>query len=129
MIAFCTIHEDSVMAKRPPQKDPNAPAKAPRARQAKTLASVPPPVDSATDAPELIASETPPPDRILAGSPDGGSMELASSAAATIPSALSTSPTEEEIRTLAYERFLARGAGHGRDFEDWLEAENELKNR
>jgi hypothetical protein len=37
-------------------------------------------------------------------------------------------PTEEEIRHRAYLRFLERGASHGEDFNDWLEAERELKN-
>lgn len=32
----------------------------------------------------------------------------------------------EQISTRAYERFLARGGEHGRDMEDWLEAEREL---
>ena len=36
-------------------------------------------------------------------------------------------PTEEDIRTRAYHRFLERGAGHGGHFEDWLAAEQELK--
>jgi hypothetical protein len=27
----------------------------------------------------------------------------------------------------AYHRYLERGGGHGMDFEDWLEAERELK--
>lgn len=36
-------------------------------------------------------------------------------------------PTEEEIRLCAYRRFLDRGATHGEDFSDWLEAERELK--
>ena len=38
-----------------------------------------------------------------------------------------TEPTEEEIRQRAYQRYLERGGGHGMDFEDWLEAERELK--
>jgi hypothetical protein len=29
----------------------------------------------------------------------------------------------------AYHRYLSRGASHGLDFEDWLEAERELKAR
>ena len=37
------------------------------------------------------------------------------------------SPSEEEIRHRAYERYLERGGGHGMDFEDWLDAERELK--
>jgi Protein of unknown function (DUF2934) len=38
-------------------------------------------------------------------------------------------PTEEEIRERAYQRYLERGGGHGMDFEDWLEAERELKSQ
>jgi hypothetical protein len=38
-------------------------------------------------------------------------------------------PTEEEIRYRAYELYLERGGGHGMDFEDWVTAERELKNR
>jgi hypothetical protein len=33
---------------------------------------------------------------------------------------------EHEIRTRAYERFLARGAQPGRELEDWFQAEREL---
>jgi hypothetical protein len=36
-------------------------------------------------------------------------------------------PSEEDIRRRAYLRYLERGGGHGMDFEDWLEAERELK--
>jgi len=36
-------------------------------------------------------------------------------------------PTEEEVRVRAYHRYLERGAGHGSDFDDWVEAEKELK--
>jgi Protein of unknown function (DUF2934) len=39
----------------------------------------------------------------------------------------SREPTEDEIRHRAYQRYLQRGGGHGMDFEDWLEAERELK--
>ena len=35
--------------------------------------------------------------------------------------------TEEHIRIRAYERYLERGGSHGGDFDDWLEAEKELK--
>jgi hypothetical protein len=38
-------------------------------------------------------------------------------------------PTEEEIRYRAYLLYIERGGGHGLDFEDWLQAERELKNR
>ena len=36
---------------------------------------------------------------------------------------------QEAIRTRAYELFLQRGGGHGRDFEDWLRAEAEVLER
>src|SRR6476646_11682281 len=41
--------------------------------------------------------------------------------------AMGSEPSEEDIRMRAYQRFLERGGGHGSDFEDWLEAERELK--
>lgn len=36
-------------------------------------------------------------------------------------------PSDEEIRVRAYHRFLERGAVPGGDFDDWLEAEKDLK--
>ena len=42
-------------------------------------------------------------------------------------SATSEAPTEDEIRHRAYHRYLQRGGGDGMDFDDWLEAERELK--
>jgi Protein of unknown function (DUF2934) len=48
----------------------------------------------------------------------------------TIESAsASWGPTEEDIRLRAYHRYLERGGGQGMDFDDWLEAERELKLR
>lgn len=38
-------------------------------------------------------------------------------------------PSDEDIRNRAYHRYLERGGGHGMDFEDWLEAERELRQR
>jgi hypothetical protein len=35
-------------------------------------------------------------------------------------------PTDEQIKQRAYELFLARGATHGHDVEDWLRAQAEL---
>jgi len=40
---------------------------------------------------------------------------------------MASEPSEEEIRMRAYRRYLERGGGDGRDFDDWLEAERELK--
>lgn len=38
-------------------------------------------------------------------------------------------PTPEQIAQRAYELYQRRGAEHGRDLEDWLTAERELRNR
>ena len=39
------------------------------------------------------------------------------------------SPTYHEIAEAAYLLYLQRGGADGRDFDDWLEAERELKAR
>ena len=41
----------------------------------------------------------------------------------------SGNPTYDEIAEAAYQRYLQRGGIDGRDFDDWLEAERELKAR
>ena len=38
-----------------------------------------------------------------------------------------TSPSAEEIRRRAFEIYRERGAIHGRDLDDWLQAERELQ--
>jgi len=44
-------------------------------------------------------------------------------------SSMASEPSEEDIRMRAYHRYLERGGGHGMDFEDWLEAEREVRER
>ena len=41
----------------------------------------------------------------------------------------SSEPSDEEIRARAYEMYLERGGDHGRDFDDWVRAERELRQR
>jgi hypothetical protein len=41
----------------------------------------------------------------------------------------STEPTVDDIRQRAYQRYLERGGNHGRHFDDWLEAEKELRSK
>lgn len=41
----------------------------------------------------------------------------------------SGSPTYDEIAEAAYQRYLRRGGGDGQDFDDWVEAERELRAR
>jgi Protein of unknown function (DUF2934) len=38
-------------------------------------------------------------------------------------------PTKDEVAQRAYELFLSRGRTDGRDVEDWLEAERQLKEK
>lgn len=44
-------------------------------------------------------------------------------------SSMQAEPSDEEIRLRAYQRYLERGGGHGLEFEDWVEAERELRTR
>jgi hypothetical protein len=38
-----------------------------------------------------------------------------------------TTPTFEQIAEAAYRRYLQRGGQHGHDFDDWIDAERELR--
>jgi len=38
-------------------------------------------------------------------------------------------PTEQQIAERAHELFQARGGDHGRDLDDWLQAEQELSEK
>jgi hypothetical protein len=40
-----------------------------------------------------------------------------------------TEPSHNEIAEAAYQRYLSRGAAHGQDVNDWMEAERELRAR
>jgi hypothetical protein len=42
---------------------------------------------------------------------------------------MGSEPSEEDIRLRAYHRYLARGGSHGMDFDDWVNAESELKGK
>jgi hypothetical protein len=48
---------------------------------------------------------------------------------ATRNDSMGSEPSEEEIRIRAYRRYLERGRSDGQDFDDWLVAERELKQR
>jgi hypothetical protein len=41
----------------------------------------------------------------------------------------SYTPSYDEIAEAAYHRYLKRGGVDGQDFDDWLEAERELRSR
>ena len=50
-------------------------------------------------------------------------------ASAAAASEMPYDPSFDEIAEAAYQRYLKRGGGHGQDFDDWLEAERELRSR
>jgi hypothetical protein len=45
------------------------------------------------------------------------------------PDAAGAEPSADDIRRRAYERYLERGGNHGQHFDDWLEAERELRTK
>jgi len=49
--------------------------------------------------------------------------------AAARDTATNGGPSLDDIRRRAYERYLERGGNHGQHFDDWLEAEKELRNK
>ena len=58
-----------------------------------------------------------------------GSSQTSAVDAAADMSISGENPTYAEIAEAAYQRYLQRGSIDGRDFDDWLEAERELKAR
>ncbi len=45
------------------------------------------------------------------------------------PQNASAADMEDQIRRRAYQIYEARGSEHGRDMQDWLEAEQELQTK
>ena len=58
--------------------------------------------------------------------PDNGTVMRS---AGDMDGAAGRTPSAEEIAEAAYRRYLERGGQHGRDFDDWLEAERSLRSR
>jgi hypothetical protein len=98
------------MAKRK-TADPTTPTPAALRRRRATADPAPPPVDIAavagTEAIETAADHS--------GRRDTGGA--------------SHNPTAEEIAEAAYHRYLSRGGQDGADFDDWVEAERDLRSR
>ena len=69
------------------------------------------------------APAAPKPKRRRAAAPRGTAQHTASNAE---PSS-NAGPSLDDIRRRAYERYQERGGNHGQHFDDWLEAERELK--
>ena len=97
--------------------DPNTQPKTPRARNTRASEIVPPPTVPA-NAVERSNGDLP-------DIPEPG--DAADRAARS--ESMASEPSEEDIRLRAYHRYLERGGRHGEHFDDWLEAERELKGR
>lgn len=54
---------------------------------------------------------------------------VAAEAAAIYPDTIAGGPTAEEIAAEAYAIYESRGGDHGRDQDDWLEAERRVNER
>ena len=59
---------------------------------------------------------------------DAAADRSTSAAGAQVPAG-NSDPTYDEIAEAAYQRYLRRGGADGQDFDDWVEAERELKSR
>ena len=55
--------------------------------------------------------------------------ETSNADSVTFVATTSAKPTYDEIAEAAYHRYLQRGGQDGRDFEDWVEAERDLRSR
>jgi hypothetical protein len=116
------------MAKRTPsrsQDDDNkiaAPAK-PKVRRSRAAAPPPATASSEPRAAEVLAArarvtaETP-----IVLDPDQDPESIRSES-------MGSEPSEHDIRMRAYHRYLERGGGHGMAFQDWVDAERDLKSR
>jgi hypothetical protein len=60
--------------------------------------------------------------------PDAGHAAGAAAGADTGPAA-TPEPTHEQIAEAAYHKYLSRQGAGGSDFDDWLEAERDLRSR
>ena len=119
------------MAKRTPSRSeagdtagstPGTP-KPRRARATKAGGPVPPgaPVTPETQVVRAEADDA----RTLDPGPRPESLEALTSESTSMAS----EPSEHDIRLRAYQRYLERGGGHGQEFDDWVEAEKELKTK
>jgi Protein of unknown function (DUF2934) len=67
--------------------------------------------------------------KTVAAGLEGTEHEVIESEEAQSQPQLANAPSPEEIRQRAYELHVEGGCVHGRDDEDWLQAERELKEK
>jgi hypothetical protein len=78
-----------------------------------------------TTSPESMASRSARSESMAPGNDRSEPMESEN----TKSESMASEPSEEDIRLRAYHRYLERGGWHGAHFDDWIEAERELKGK
>ena len=96
-----------------------------RARATKSSAPVRPAAMPASET-QAIRAEA---DDLSAMMSDPGPRPESLDALTSESTSMASEPSEHDIRMRAYQRYLERGGGHGEEFNDWVEAERELKTR
>lgn len=119
------------MAKRTPRSEADdttaTPAAPPARTRKRSRAGGKPAAGEQTTAASPEVAE--PSDTFAARAEAGGERPDDPSTSETRSESMASEPSEEDIRRRAYQRYLDRGAAHGADFDDWLEAERELKGK
>jgi hypothetical protein len=59
----------------------------------------------------------------------GDSADQAQRSETSATRSMASEPNEDDIRLRAYHRYLHRGGEHGRHLDDWVEAEQELRQK
>ncbi len=72
------------------------------------------------------ASDGPVVDAAVANDSAGSSAVSAAAIGDVASVSMASEPSEDDIRLRAYHRYLERGGGHGKDFDDWLKAKQDL---
>jgi Protein of unknown function (DUF2934) len=97
-----------------------------RARPTKATEPVPPGAQLPASETQAIAAEADDPRAVAT---DPGPRPESLDALTYESTSMASEPSEHDIRLRAYQRYLERGGGHGQAFEDWVEAEKELRTR
>jgi hypothetical protein len=116
------------MAKRstpPSQSDDVATAAPAKPKARRSRAAAPPP---ATASAEPAASEVQAA-RARATAETSIVLDPDPSPEAITSESMGSEPSEHDIRMRAYHRYLERGGVDGMEFQDWLDAERDLKSR
>ena len=108
-----------MVKRRTPRADANdaATLSSPRTRSRRTPVNTSPEADTIGAYPGVERSE------------DNGAVVQAIAPSSSGSNQDEKAPSDAEIRERAYHRYLERGAHQGNEFDDWVEAERELRTR